>query len=695
MKRLARALLGFKGKSKAGAPSCQPSPTPLAKPPDPQKRPGPRLARRSDVETHFLELYRAQLGADLRAEAALEIVAEAKHQRQYRLQLFHNGQWRERRMTIGALGAGSGSKSQCFFVIFDTHLAVKIPPRPIADLPDYLRRLEKEARIGARLGGRPCVVPNLTAILSRVKRFADAPQDDALQIEARYRQWLDADLSRQRYLKIGGTFAFFMDLSRHQFLGEVLRQSVRGTGRLAAVVDEDAALMDDCSSFEQKYGAEAGAVCFELHDLFGVFDTRARRVLADAAPGETVREIEKKDWLLKRAAGVSGGKASRIRPSLAKIFAPLGDEVLAQRWQTVEAYRRLTRAEAQRRTLRQAKAPMASLATNMLDLLAWLGQHRVAMRDLKPDNLLVAGDPAQYPYFLSDPGRFAIGLIDLETAVLYPSAPGSSCPQPQLGGTPAYATPSHFVPNALLAELYDDVGRLLHLQDWHATAGILFEIVAGARLFHRTGQVLAQWIREIRSREKRAAVQRQDYEAFNRRFWSVARSEFRARTAAADPWLRAVSVAVPDPLRSPLCAHLRRRSELLRRRIDAVVAAGDFLSDDRQRRILTGSAAGSVERLMARSQEQVSTAGHRLTELLQKLVPLKNAQTRTEAVERALADPEAKISVKVLLSLMFQLVAAEMRTAPPAVTEGPLPLAPDHRPQGTEAALVQCTHSLS
>ncbi|MEE4608158.1 MAG: hypothetical protein V2L15_04670, partial [Desulfobacteraceae bacterium] len=435
MKRLAQVLSGLKGKPKTTASPGQPSP--VSKPLVPKRGPGPHLARRSDVEAHFLELYRAQLGADLRAEAELEVVAEDRQQRQYRLRLFHNGQWRERRMTIGALGAGSGSKSQCFYLIFDTHLVVKIPPRPIADLPDYRHRLEREARIARRLEGRPCVIPNLSAILSRVKRFADAPEDDASQIETRYRQWLDADPSRQRHLKIGGAFAFFMDLSRHQFLGQVLRESIRGTGRLAAVVDEDGALMDDCAAFEQKYGARGGALCFELHDLFGAFDARARRVLADAAPGEVVTEIERKDWLLKRAARVSEGQVSRIRPSLAKIFAPLGDEVLAQRRQTVEAYRRLTRAEAQRRTLRQAKAPMASLATNMLDLLAWLEQHRVAMRDLKPDNLLVAGDPAQYPYFLSDPGRFAIGLIDLETAVVYPSAPGTPCSQPQLGGTPA------------------------------------------------------------------------------------------------------------------------------------------------------------------------------------------------------------------------------------------------------------------
>lgn len=695
MKRLAQVLSNLKGKPRTAASSAQPSSADPGTPPAGKKRAGPRLARRADVEAHFLELYRAQLGADQRAEAELAIVAEDGQHRQYRLRLFHNGQWRERRMTIGALGAGSGSKSQCFCVIFDTHLAVKIPPRPIADLPDYLHRLEREVRIARRLAGRPCVIPNLAAILSRVQRFADAPADDAPRLEARYRQWLDVDPSRQRFLKIGGAFAFFMDLSRHLFLGQVMRESIRGADRLATVVNEDGALMEDCAAFEEKYGARGGPVCFALHELYGDFDARARRALAAAAPNQMVAEIEKKDWLLKRVVGVAGEAASRLRPAVAKIFEPLADELFASRRRTVDAYRRLARAEAQRRTLRQAKAPMASLAANLMDLLAWLGRQRVAMRDLKPDNLLVAGDPARYPYFLSDPGQFAIGLIDLETAVILPSEAGAACPQPQLGGTPAYATPSHFVPNTLLGEIYHDVGRLLHLQDWHATVGMIFEVVAGRRLFDRSGQLLAQWIREIRGREKRVALQRQEYEDFNRRFWSVARAEFRARTAAAAPWLGEIPVAVPEPLRAPLQAHLERRGKRLCRRVDALVAAADFIGDLRQRQILARSGRDALERLTARCQAQGGASGERLSELLKKLVLLKAAQSRNGAAQRALADPGAGIPAKGLLTMMFQLVADEMQTSPPVPAEGPPPSATDQLPPGTEASLVQCTHSLS
>ena len=40
--------------------------------------------------------------------------------------------WAKRRMTIGPLGEESGSKSKCYYVIYDIHMVVKIPVRPIA-----------------------------------------------------------------------------------------------------------------------------------------------------------------------------------------------------------------------------------------------------------------------------------------------------------------------------------------------------------------------------------------------------------------------------------------------------------------------------------------------------------------------------------------------------------------------------------
>ena len=54
----------------------------------------------------------------------------------YELRVKHMEDWAKRRMTIGPLGEESGSKSKCYFVIYDVHLVLKTPARPIDDFEE-------------------------------------------------------------------------------------------------------------------------------------------------------------------------------------------------------------------------------------------------------------------------------------------------------------------------------------------------------------------------------------------------------------------------------------------------------------------------------------------------------------------------------------------------------------------------------
>ena len=105
-------------------------------------------------------------------------------------------------------------------------------------------------------------------------------------------------------------------------------------------------------------------------------------------------------------------------------------------------YRKLALDQAREASFKRNLPVRNALVTNLLDLLQWQGKRRVAIRDLKPDNLFVSGDPSRYPLFLSSAQDFSVGLIDLETAIICPDSPETPYPQPQLGGTPTYATPS-------------------------------------------------------------------------------------------------------------------------------------------------------------------------------------------------------------------------------------------------------------
>ena len=622
----------------------------------------PRLAGLADVEKHFLEIFRCQLGAKFEVQARIKPLKAKPGDRGglYRLEVFHDGEWRQRRMSISLLGEGTSSKSQCFYVIYDTHLVIKIPPVPIADFSDYLKRLGQEANVARRLGERPCIIPNVTAILSRIHRF-DPPETNPERLETRYLQWLAADPANQRHLRIAGSFAFFMDMSRYMFLSYIMAQLGDVPTRLAEVVREDIELVDSPERFEEKYGEDQGSIGFEIQTLFAVFADRLRGMTGRREELTAVTEQEKQEWLLKRMAGLyplAGQDGSQSMPEwLARLF----DGLLVDHQSTAHAYRQLANSEAQRRAFGQAMPRMVGLATNMLDLLVWLGESCVAMRDLKPDNLLVAGDPKQYPHFLSDPERFAIGLIDVETAVVYPESSKGRFDQPQLGGTPPYATPSHFFPNSVLITECGDLGRVLHFQDWYAVVGIIFEIVTKRRLFIQTAAMIPDLILAIRQRKKSGKSPQALFNEFSQQFWVTARDELDRRIAGDAARLEAVTVTLPDGLQGDLAAYLRARRTTLDRQIEETIAAQDLIVDESQRKELAHSDLTAFRQLMSRYQKQKSPTAEGLLSVLFALVPLKQAQGEEVRLDEVLSRNPACITVKDLLPLMFDMIESVMR----------------------------------
>ena len=71
-----------------------------------------------------------------------------------------NNDWISRRMSIAPLGEDSGSKSKCFYVIYDTHMVVKIPPEPVTDVAKYIRDIRREVQITSQLAPVACIVPH-------------------------------------------------------------------------------------------------------------------------------------------------------------------------------------------------------------------------------------------------------------------------------------------------------------------------------------------------------------------------------------------------------------------------------------------------------------------------------------------------------------------------------------------------------
>ena len=79
--------------------------------------------------------------------------------------------WAKRRMTIGPLGEDAGSKSKCYYVIYDVHMVVKVPAKPVTDFEYYIGSIKKEVAIVNKLIPKECIVPKVSVILGQIHTF--------------------------------------------------------------------------------------------------------------------------------------------------------------------------------------------------------------------------------------------------------------------------------------------------------------------------------------------------------------------------------------------------------------------------------------------------------------------------------------------------------------------------------------------
>ncbi len=600
---------------------------------------GYRLAGISEVENFFLNMHRLQLGAPKNAPARMipDSGKQTGSNRVYKISVNLKGEWKSRAMTIGPLGEGSGSKSQCFYVIFDTHLVIKIPAEPIKDFSDYIQRIRYEGQLVKKLAPRECIIPNISVIMNKIHplpQFRDLPAD---QLEKRYITLLESAPEYHKYLKIGSNFAFFMNLSRHYFLSHVMDSLHIFEDQVRSVITGDANLILDCHEFESRYGRKNGWLCFELQKLFGQFDTEIRKLEARSGTSFSADEMQKKDWLFSHLAwqDISTKQRDLPRDFLSEVKILL-QKLTSKEAELISTYRRLAKGYAQTRLFKRNKSKIEGIATNLLVLLDWLGENNIAMRDLKPDNLLVAGDPENYPLFLSSAEDYSIGLIDLETAVDYKPPKNHPTEQPQLGGTPAYATPSHFFQNEILYALYQDLPLILDMQDWYATTGIIYEAVTGKRLFGQTARQISELVRNLQQNTKEDQPLLDTYKQVSRTFWKSAVTEFKMKIKGDDKWLKFTGVFLPEGMRNKFKDHLLKEKQIVDSQIEEKERGSEGVSQTQ-----AGSPEQSGETNI--TEDKLSNRANHLPKLI-------------SLVE----DPASKLPVKDLLEIMFDIVFRAM-----------------------------------
>ena len=626
----------------------------------------------------FFNLFKSQAGAKADAVSQL-ILTETRPtcpNETYEMRIQQDGEWNARRMSIGLLGQGGGSRSKCFYVIYDSHMVIKLPSDPMTDFAAYKKQIAAEARIVARLAPRECIVPRVAVILKAVHTFKDNDKLSADVLEKHYVHLLKTKPSYLDYLKIGSSFAFFMDLAKHFFLSTTLEEIHSGYENLAQEAIRHPELLWDQHGFVCRYGEETAGVCQDLQEIYYRCEGRLRRLVDEAAIVDDVPTFQLKNWFLLHLAGEQIPPGAQDLPSsLINRANKLLTGVIKANHSLVEQYRMNVRAYMRETHFSQHRTQLENLASNTLDLLAWIGAKGLALRDLKPENLFVAGNPDEYPLFLSDTAKFSIGLIDVETAVVIDAAETEDIPQPQLAGTPLYATPAHLMSNTILAEVYGDLRTVLHLQDWYATIAIIYKIVTGENLFLATARVFPELLDRLKLVDPAGADLVEDVARINRMFWNSAIAEFKEGMARHSRVFARVEVRVPESFLPDIVKALHHDSDQIARSIAAAVADQSFFVSNEKRQYLLDAPAEKIRQMKNKLAPEIENPADRVDQrsqalaFFERLELLKNHLQRKLEAAAALKATGDPIAADQLLEAMFQRVFSFMYPAEwPALT---------------------------
>jgi serine/threonine protein kinase len=332
----------------------------------------------------------------------------------------------------------------------------------------------------------------------------------------------------------------------------------------------------------------------------------------------------------------------------------------------VDDYRNTVRGCIQSVTVGQNKPQMGGLISKMLNLLVWLKTKGVAMRDLKPDNLLIVGDPTQYPDFLKSTRDFNVGLIDVETAVDYNRNPGEEIEQPILGGTPSYAVPAHLCDNDSLTSLYGDLGRILYLQDWFAFAGMIYEVILGERLFDQTGKLLVGIKNLVLKSVQGQQEFHQAFKKASQMFWYAAVNEFNVKTGDKEEHLKTVEVVLPEQGRDMLRKELLKGRSIIVARIKRYVNTQTVFKEEKICQGLICASREKISKMKTKLTDGISdspkmTVGKAMAvKVLDDLLQIKFQSENLSRLIKELGKPELILNAHDLIELIFDIVLQAM-----------------------------------
>ena len=627
----------------------------------------PREGESSDLRNiamFFLELYKLQKGVGKEAPARFSMTAGSttRKMKVFELGIKGSSDWMIRRMSIGPLGEDTGSKSKCFYVIFDTHMVVKIPPVAVSDIEKYVAAIRREVQIASQLSPVTCIIPMASVVLKKVKSLPYESSLNQEQLEKQYIRLIEESPEYQEYLKIGDRFAFFMELTNSFFLGRVINELHESREKTGDELRESPDVAWNQEAFTARYGLAALPVFEELQTLYRLCENEVKRIIKDSGATEPIHTFQIKNWFLASIAGeplnrkeqaMDAALLSEIENGISGIFK--------SNQQYVDDLVQLLKAQMARKTFTKSRLQIENISFNILQLLCLLKEKRIALRDLKPDNLFLDANPDDYPVFLNNPDDFAIGVIDVETAIsLIPNRDGTIV-QPLLGGTPLYATPLHLYKNHTIAANFGDVADALHLQDWFATIAIIFRAITGRNLFLRAARSFPAILKILKAGGSKSDPEEATVKAMSKTFWSAASTDIKSNLTTFSYSLNQLTLSVPEAMATTIKTELEREEACLHMAIGKHVSFSPLFKSDKNRKFLLEASSDAITKQVDRWQDgrqlpdQHRHVAPKMVAFLNNLKRLKNGAADKRQAVAAIASPHHRITAYALIEAMYQI----------------------------------------
>lgn len=622
----------------------------------------PQVIDAKSIAEFFVRLYKVQLGASKNALYKIsELESETIQPRKtYELKVIHNKEWVSRRMTVGPAGSESASRSKCFYVIYDNHLVVKVPQKPIKDFDAYISAIAADQEIVRKLAPRECIVPTVSAVLKLIHPISLGKDLTPTQIEDKYLEWLRKFDSFQEFLKIGESFVLVMDLSKYFFMSNIIDDIHDLNNKMYQEVVGYPDVVWENHGFEGRYAFENDAEVEAVRNVYSQAEEELGLLLKKAGLEKGAARYSMQKWFLVHLAGMELESDEKdVNPDLVVMINALLKKVFEENKDIIENYKKTIRGCIQTVTIAQNKHQIGGMVTNILDLLAWLHKQGVAIRDLKPDNLLVAGDQANYPEFLNSTKDYKVGLIDVETAVVYGSVAGDVIQQPLLGGTPSYATPSHLVLNDALKGLYGDLPRTLYLQDWYAVVAMIYEVITGESLFSQTGKMVVGIKTAIFKHIDDLETQQELFKKASGMFWHSANTEFSNKMHDKKEILKSVQVVIPDSAKDMITQEVSKEKKITTSRIERYVAEQNVFKGEKSCYGLIRASRLKITQLKSKleAQGKEKTAGFKV---LQNLEQIKLGTEKQLQLIKLFVKPNLILPAYVLLDHLFNIIQHAM-----------------------------------